>query len=108
MGLRTLQMAAAVVVICVGLVLVVRRSPAGVSADPVEGSGFTRVGREGPVFTVSVPRARASDDEYLMKVAERLSSEEARAGSSGQVSDSATGQRSRSGTSARARLHASR
>jgi hypothetical protein len=86
MGLRTLQMAAAVVVICVGLVLVVRRSPAGVSADPVEGSGFTRVGREGPVFTVSVPRARASDDEYLMKVAERLSSEEARAGSSGQVS----------------------
>ena len=79
-------MAAAVVIICVGLVLVVGRSPASVSAGPAEGIGFTRVGREGPVFTVSVPRSRASDDEYLMKVAERLSSEETKAGGSGQVS----------------------
>jgi len=86
MGTRTLQLAVVVVVLCVGLVLVVRRSPAGVSTDPAQGSGFTRVGRDGPVFTVSVPRSRASDDEYLMKVAERLSSEEARAGGSGQVS----------------------
>jgi hypothetical protein len=38
------------------------------------------------VFTVSVPRSRVSDDEYLMKVAERLSSEEAKTGGSGQVS----------------------
>ena len=86
MGTGTLQMAAAVVVICVGLVLVVRRSPAGVSAGPAQGSGFTRVGREGPVFTVAVPRSKASDDEYLMQVAQRLSSEETRAGGSGQVS----------------------
>jgi hypothetical protein len=86
MGTRKLQMAAAVVVICVGLVLVVRRSPAGVSAGPAQGSGFTRVGREGPVFTVSVPRSKASDDEYLIQVAQRLSSEETRAGGSGQVS----------------------
>jgi hypothetical protein len=86
MGIRTLQMTAAGVVICVGLVLVVRRSPAGGSADPAQGSGFTRVGREGPVFTVSVPRSKASDDDYLMQVAQRLSSEETRAGGSGQVS----------------------
>jgi hypothetical protein len=86
MGTRTLQMAAAVVVICVGVVLVVRRSPAGGSAGPAQGSGFMRVGREGPVFTVAVPRSKASDDEYLMQVAQRLSSEETRAGGSGQVS----------------------
>jgi hypothetical protein len=86
MGVRTLQMAAAVVVICVGLVLVVRRSPASVSAGPAQGSGFTRVGREGPVFTVSVPRSKASDDDYLLQVAQRLSSEETKAGGSGQVS----------------------
>jgi hypothetical protein len=86
MGVRTLQMAAAVVVICVGLVLVVRRSPASGSAGPAQGSGFTRVGREGPVFTVSVPRSKASDDDYLMQVAQRLSSEETKAGGSGQVS----------------------
>jgi hypothetical protein len=86
MGTRTLQMAAALVVICVGLVLVVRRSPTGGSGGPAEGSSFTRVGREGPVFTVSVPRSRVSDDEYLVKVAERLSSEETKAGGSGQVS----------------------
>ena len=79
-------MAAAVVVICIGIVLVVRRSPAGVSGGPAEGSGFTRVGREGQVFTVAVPRSKASDDEYLMQVAQRLSSEETRAGGSGQVS----------------------
>jgi hypothetical protein len=79
-------MAAALVVIGVGLVLVIRRSPASVSGGPAEGSGFTRVGREGPVFTVSVPRSRVSDDEYLMKVAERLSAEETKSGGSGQVS----------------------
>ena len=86
MGTRTLRIAAAVVVICVGLVLVVRRSPAGVSTGPAQGSGFTRVGREGPVFTVSVPRSKAADDDYLMQVAQRLSSEETKAGGSGQVS----------------------
>ena len=45
-----------------------------------------RVGREGPVFTVSVPRSKASDDDYLLQVAQRLSSEETKAGGSGQVS----------------------
>jgi hypothetical protein len=79
-------MAAVVVVICIGLVVIVRRSPGGVAADPVQGSGFTLVGRDGPVFTVSVPRSTVSDDGYLMKVAERLSSEEVRAGGTGQVS----------------------
>jgi hypothetical protein len=62
------------------------RSPAGGSNDPAQGGGFTQVGREGSTFTVSVPRAKASDDEYLLKVAERLSSDEVKAAGSGQVS----------------------
>ena len=76
------------VVAVIGIVLSVlmRRSPTGGSNDPTQGGGFTQVGREGSMFTVSVPRARVSDDEYLLKVAERLSSEEIKAGGSGQVS----------------------
>jgi hypothetical protein len=84
--MKTLQIAVLVLVVCIGLVLAVRRAPTGSVADPAQGGGFTRVGREGPVFTVSVPRSRVSDDDYLMKVAERLSSEEAKTGGSGQVS----------------------
>jgi hypothetical protein len=68
------------------VLLLVGRSPTGVSTDPAQGNGFTRVGREGPVFTVSVPRSRVSDDQYLLKVAQRLSAEDARTGGSGQVS----------------------
>ncbi len=83
---RVLQVTAAIVVLCVALVLVVVRSQTGTSNDPTRGTGFTRVGREGPVFTVSVPRAKAFDEAYLMKVAERLSSEEIKAGGSGQIS----------------------
>jgi hypothetical protein len=79
-------MGAVAVVICVGLVLLVKRSPTSASNGPAQGSGFTQVGRDGSVFTVSVPRSRISDDEYLMQVAQRLSSEETRAGGSGQVS----------------------
>ena len=79
-------MVAVVAVFGVGLSLLIRHSPAGGANDPAQGAGFTQVGREGSTFTVSVPRARASDDEYLLKVAERLSSEEIKAGGSGQVS----------------------
>jgi hypothetical protein len=85
---RTLQLVMVALALVIGLVLtvVMWRVPAGSSSDPAEGGGFTQVGREGSVFTVSVPRARASDDEYLLRVAERLSSEEITAGGSGQVS----------------------
>ena len=76
------------VIAALGIVLTVlmRQSPAGGPDDPTQGGGFTQVGREGSTFTVSVPRARVSDDEYLLKVADRLSSEQLKAGSSGQVS----------------------
>jgi hypothetical protein len=47
---------------------------------------FTRVGQNGPVFTVSVSPAKASDDEYLMRIAEQLSAEQSQSGGSGQVS----------------------
>ena len=47
---------------------------------------FTQVGRNGPVFTVSVPRARAEDEDYLMKVAQQISEEDKKTGASGQVS----------------------
>lgn len=53
----------------------------GAAASP-----FTRVGRNGSVFTISVPRARVNDDQYLLRAAEQLSQEEGRAGGSGQIS----------------------
>ena len=81
---RTLQMVTVAAVIGIVLSVLLRHSPAG-SDDPAQGGGFTPVGREGSVFTVSVPRVRASDDEYFLKVAERLSAEEVKAGGSGQV-----------------------
>jgi hypothetical protein len=83
---RTLQMVTVAAVIGLVLSVLMRHSPAGGSGDPAQGGGFTPVGREGSVFTVSVPRARASDEEYLLKVAERLSADEVKAGGSGQVS----------------------
>jgi hypothetical protein len=79
-------MVTVVAVIGIGLSVLMRHSPTGGANDPTQGSGFTPVGREGSVFTVSVPRARTADDEYLLKVAARLSSEEIKAGGSGQVS----------------------
>lgn len=83
---RMLQMVTVTAVIGIVLSVLMRYSPTGGSNDPAQGVGFTRVGREGSAFTVSIPRTRASDDEYLMKVAERISSEEVKAGGSGQVS----------------------
>ena len=83
---RTLQIVTVVAVIGIVLSVLMRHSPTGSSNDPTQGGGFTQVGREGSVFTVSIPRAKASDDEYLVKVAERLSSGEIKAGGSGQVS----------------------
>jgi hypothetical protein len=79
-------MAAAAVLIAAALVLVLRVAPGDGANDPARGTGFTEVGREGTVFTVSVPRARVADDQYLLKVAERLSAEAAKSGGSGQVS----------------------
>ncbi len=77
----------AVVVVVVGAAagLLVRRSAPGSGSGEV--SGFKQVGRNGPVFTgVSVPPAKAADEEFLMKIAEQLSAQDARAGASGQVS----------------------
>ena len=80
---RFLQMAGVAVAIGIGLILVLRSS----SVPPAEQSvQFTRVGQNGPVHTVSVPRARAGDDEYLMRVADQLSAESAKLGGSGQIS----------------------
>jgi hypothetical protein len=83
---RMLQMVTVAAVIGIVLSVLMRHSPTGGSNDPAQNVGFTQVGREGSTFTVSIPRARAADDEYLLKVAERLSSEEVKAGGSGQVS----------------------
>jgi len=47
---------------------------------------FKQVGRNGPVFTVSVPRARSEDEDYLMRIAQQISDEEKKTGASGQVS----------------------
>jgi len=74
-------------VIALGIIVIVRsgRPPAGGSGvnDRIE---YTRVGRDGSVHTVSVPRARVTDDQYLLQVAEQLSAEEVPAGGSGQIS----------------------
>jgi hypothetical protein len=80
---RMLQMTAVVVAIGVAVGLLVRTSRGG-SNDPT--GEFKQVGRNGPVFTVSVPKARVGDEEYLMKIAEQLSAQDIQAGASGQVS----------------------
>jgi hypothetical protein len=72
-----------IAIIGIALAFVVRRAPI---SDPAAGAGYTQVGREGSVFTVAIPPAKASDDQYLVKVAERLSAEEIKAGASGQIS----------------------
>ena len=77
-----------VVVVAVGAAvgLLVRRpgGPGATSSETV--GGFTEVGRNGPVFTVSVPPSKTADEEYLMKIAEQLSARDARSGASGQIS----------------------
>jgi hypothetical protein len=78
---RLLQMLIVVAVVAAAVTLLVRRS----AVDPGT-AGFTEVGRNGPVFTVSVPPERAGDEEYLMRIAEQLSARDAQSGASGQVS----------------------
>jgi hypothetical protein len=81
---RLLKLALAIVVIGAGAGILVRSSWLGGSAG---GSPpFKQVGRNGPVFTVAVPKARAADEEYLMKIAEQLSAQEVQSGGSGQIS----------------------
>ena len=74
---------AGVVIAGVAAGLVIRSSRSGGADGPVT---FKQVGRNGPVFTVSVPRARAEDEDYLMKVAQQISDDERKTGASGQVS----------------------
>ena len=82
---RVLRMAVVVIVVGAAVGLLVRRSAPGAgSGDPL--GGFKQVGRNGPVFTVSVPPTRTADEEYLMKIAEQLSAQDVQAGASGQVS----------------------
>jgi hypothetical protein len=80
-------MALVVAVIGAAVGLLVRTSGPG-SGSGSSGAGvvFKQVGRNGPVFTVAVPPARAADEEYLMKIAEQLSAKDVQAGASGQVS----------------------
>ena len=82
---RVLRMAIVVIVAGAAVGLLVRRSAPGPASSDAVG-GFKQVGRNGPVFTVSVPPAKAADEEYLMKIAEQLSAQDAQTGASGQVS----------------------
>ena len=78
-------LAVAVVVaagVAAGILIRSSRSTEGTSG-PV---AFQQVGRNGPVFTVSVPRARTEDEDYLMRIAQQISDEEKKTGASGQVS----------------------
>ncbi len=76
-------MTAAAAAVGVVLVLALRPSSSSPEDSKLE---FTRVGQNGPVFTISVPRSQASEDEYLMRIARQLSSEQIQTGGSGQVS----------------------
>jgi hypothetical protein len=82
---RVLRMAIVVVVLGAAVGLLVRRSGSGTGSSDAVG-GFKQVGRNGPVFTVSVPPAKTADEEYLMKIAEQLSAQDVQTGASGQVS----------------------
>src|SRR3989442_1288296 len=83
-GLRFPLAVAAVVIAGVAAGVLIRSSRSdGGTNGPVT---FTQVGRNGPVFTVSVPRARAEDEDYLMRVAQQISDDEKKTGASGQVS----------------------
>jgi hypothetical protein len=81
-GSRVVQLASAAFIIAVAVALVVR-APRSRTATA---AAFTRVGRNGPIFTVAVPGSSAGDDRYLLSVAEQLSNEEIKAGASGQIS----------------------
>ena len=78
-----LAVAAVVIAGVVAGVLIRGSRSSGGAGAPVT---FKQMGRNGPVFTVSVPRARSEDEDYLMKVARQISDEEKKIGASGQVS----------------------
>ena len=80
---RFLQLVAVVIAAGVGAGMLLRARGSG-SSNPA--GGFTQVGRNGPVFTVSVARSRIADEEFLMKIAEQLSAQDVQSGASGQVS----------------------
>jgi hypothetical protein len=82
---RLFRMAMVVVVVGAAAGLLVRTSRQDANPQGAV-AGFKEVGRNGPVFTVSVPRAKTADEEYLMKIAEQLSARDVQAGASGQVS----------------------
>jgi hypothetical protein len=76
-------MTAAAAIVAVAFVTLLLSSKSSSVNGPLE---FTRVGQTGPVFTVSVSPEKASDDGYLMRIAEQLSAEQTQSGGSGQVS----------------------
>jgi hypothetical protein len=78
---RLVTLIAAVVVAGAAVGLLMRSRPGGTAE-----TSFTQVGRAGPVFTVSVPRARVADEAFLMAIAEQLSAQDVKAGASGQIS----------------------
>jgi hypothetical protein len=82
-GRRLLLMTAAAAIVAVAFVTLFLSSKSSSFNGPLE---FTRVGQNGPVFTVSVSPEKASDDGYLMRIAEQLSAEQTQSGGSGQVS----------------------
>jgi hypothetical protein len=82
-GRRLLLMTAAAAIVAVAFVTLLLSSKSSSFNGPLE---FTRVGQNGPVFTVSVSPEKASDDGYLMRIAEQLSAEQTQSGGSGQVS----------------------
>lgn len=75
---------AGVVIAGIAVGVLIRSSSSGAGA--VHAAAFTQVGRSGPVFTVSVPRAKADDEAYLMNVAQQISDAELKSGGSGQIS----------------------
>jgi len=81
--MRLLQLSAVVIVIGAAAGVLVRSSRTPGAAGALE---YKEVGRDGAVFTVSVPQARADDEEYLMRIAEQISARERQAGGSGQIS----------------------
>jgi hypothetical protein len=76
-------MTAAAATVAVAFVTLLLSSKSSSFNGPLE---FTRVGQNGPVFTVSVSPEKASDDGYLMRIAEQLSAEQTQSAGSGQVS----------------------
>jgi hypothetical protein len=81
---RLLKFAVLIIVIGAAVGVLVRSSWLGGGSSDFP--TFKQVGRSGPVFTISVPKGRAGDEDYLMKIAEQLSAQDVQAGASGQIS----------------------